>query len=258
MRDRETIDSELRRLAAMRRSLGEPSSRQIDALLDERLGHRPEVSPTDAVEAGKASVVVDTWSQRHKSNGFVPQRRKGRRRFGVVSALPLSLVAAAATLVVLFAVSHRHPEAQPAEVPPSSEPSSPAAAKPPAPPPNHAPPLALVDRAFVEALQQEGVPVPSNDYLLGQGHAVCDFLGRQPDFAAAARFVQQSSIWDANQSTEVVAGAVISYCPQYQPATVQPAVPDQLEQTFQKAQSDLQAIQGDLQGIRDALPTGQP
>ena len=40
MRDRETIDSELRLLAAVRRSIrehgGEPSSRQIDELLGER------------------------------------------------------------------------------------------------------------------------------------------------------------------------------------------------------------------------------
>ena len=41
MRDRETIDSELRLLAAVRWSIrehgGEPSSRQVDELLDERL-----------------------------------------------------------------------------------------------------------------------------------------------------------------------------------------------------------------------------
>jgi hypothetical protein len=41
MRDRETIDAELRLLAAVRWSIrehgGEPSSRQIDELLDERL-----------------------------------------------------------------------------------------------------------------------------------------------------------------------------------------------------------------------------
>jgi hypothetical protein len=40
VRDRETIDSELRLLAAVRRSMrehgGEPSSRQVDKLLDER------------------------------------------------------------------------------------------------------------------------------------------------------------------------------------------------------------------------------
>jgi hypothetical protein len=43
VRDRETIDSELRLLAAVRRSIrehgGEPSSRQVDELLDERLTH---------------------------------------------------------------------------------------------------------------------------------------------------------------------------------------------------------------------------
>jgi hypothetical protein len=44
VRDRETIDSELRLLAAVRWSIrehgGEPSSRQVDELLDERLPHR--------------------------------------------------------------------------------------------------------------------------------------------------------------------------------------------------------------------------
>jgi hypothetical protein len=43
VRDIETIDSELRLLAAVRRSIrehgGEPSSRQVDELLDERLAH---------------------------------------------------------------------------------------------------------------------------------------------------------------------------------------------------------------------------
>jgi hypothetical protein len=43
MRDRETIDSELRLLAAVRRSIrergGEPSNRQVDELLDERLSY---------------------------------------------------------------------------------------------------------------------------------------------------------------------------------------------------------------------------
>jgi hypothetical protein len=43
MRDLDTIDSELRLLAAVRWSMsehgGEPSSRQVDELLDERLAH---------------------------------------------------------------------------------------------------------------------------------------------------------------------------------------------------------------------------
>ena len=44
MRDLDTVDSEPRLLAAVRRSIrehgGEPSSRQVDELLDERLAHR--------------------------------------------------------------------------------------------------------------------------------------------------------------------------------------------------------------------------
>jgi hypothetical protein len=43
MRDRDATDSELRLLAAVRRSIreqgDEPSSRQVDELLDERLSH---------------------------------------------------------------------------------------------------------------------------------------------------------------------------------------------------------------------------
>jgi hypothetical protein len=46
VRERETIDADLRLLAAVRRSIreqgGEPSSRQVDELLDERLSHRRE------------------------------------------------------------------------------------------------------------------------------------------------------------------------------------------------------------------------
>jgi hypothetical protein len=256
MRDRETIDSELRRLAALRERGGGLSSRRIDELLDERLGHRPEPSKTEAVGAGRAA--VDVGIAPYRRNGARYSRKGGLRRFGLVAALPLSLLAVAGVLVVLFAVPHPYPAAQPDEVPPSSEGPSPAAPKPPAPPPNHAPQLPLVDRALIETLKQEGVPVPSPDYVTAQGHAVCDFLARQPDFPAAVRFVQGSSIWDENQSTELAAGAVISYCPQYQATSYQPAIPDQLEQTFQKAQSDLQAIEGELHGIRDALPNGQP
>jgi hypothetical protein len=94
------------------------------------------------------------------------------------------------------------------------------------------------------------------------GHAVCDFLAHQPNFADAVDFVQRSSIWDANQSADFAAGAIVSYCPQYQPAS-----PAEVPQAYQNAlsemqaiQGDLQAIQGDLQGIRDGLPAipGQP
>ena len=254
MRDRETIDSELRRLAALRRSMsepgGEPSSRRIDELLDERLGHRAEPSEPAAVDAYKTGVGVDTWSRREKANAIPRYRRKGGlRRFGLLAALPLSLVAVAAALVVMFAVRDPHPAAQPAEVPPSSAAPNPDAPKPPAPPVNHAPLLPIVDRAFIDTLKQEGVPVPSPDYVMAQGHAVCDFLAHQPNFTDAVGFVQRSSIWDANQSADFAAGAIVSYCPQYEIAGA-----DETQHAFQNALSDLQAIQGDLQGIRDDLP----
>jgi hypothetical protein len=55
MRDLDTIDSELRLLAAVRRSIrehgGEPSSRQVDELLDE---------PPSAPRPGGEDTEVDT------------------------------------------------------------------------------------------------------------------------------------------------------------------------------------------------------
>ena len=263
MRDRETIDSELRLLAAGRRSIrehgGEPSSRRVDELLDERLGHRAEVSETEAAEASETEVVADTRSQRDETDDITPYGRKGvLRRFGLLAALPLSLVAVATVFVVMFAVHNPHPAAQPTVIPPSGarpNPAQPTVVTPSGARPNPtaqkapAPPLDIVDRAFIDVLKQEGVPVPSHEYVMIHGHAVCDFLAQQPKFAEAVHFVQQSSIWDANQSTDFTTGAIVSYCPQYEVASS-----DQMQQTFQNALSDLQTIQGDLQGIRDDLP----
>jgi hypothetical protein len=263
MRDRETIDSELRLLAAQRRSIrergGQLSSRQLDALLDERLGHRPEASENETVAAHTTKVVTATWSQR-KTKGIRPYGRKGGlRRFGLVAALPLSLVAIAAAVVLMFAVHNPYPTAQPSEVPPSDARPNPAPTAVVPPPPSARPnPTApttpassvdIIDTAFVEALKQQGVPIPSREYAINHGRAVCDFLAQQPNFTEAVNLVQRSSTWDANESTDVAVGAIVSYCPQYGPATS--AAP---QQAFQNALSDLQAIEGDLQGIRDSLP----
>jgi hypothetical protein len=254
MRDRETIDSELRLLAAERRSIrergGEPSSRQVDELLDERLGHRAEarpkprrlnrVRPRLSPTPGR-STTKPTTSRLTGSKGVL-------RRFGPLAALPLSLIAVATVLVVMFAVHNPHPAAQPTIVPPSGAPPNPTAPKAPAPPRAPAPPLDIVDRAFIDVLKQDRVPVPSQEYVMIHGHAVCDFLAHQPSIAEAVRFVQRSSIWDANQSADFAAGAIVSYCPQYESAS-----PDEMQQPFQNALSDLQAVQRDLQGIRDDL-----
>ena len=183
MRDRETIDAELRLIASARRSMREQgreaSCRQADELLDERLAHRAEASEIEAVEACETGVVADTWRDLVETDDITPHRRKAvLRRFGLLAALPLSLGAVATVLVVTFAVHHPHPAAQPTVVPPSSArpnpaaPKAPAAAAPKAP----APPIDIVDRAFIDVLEQEGMPVPSHEYVMIHGHAVCDFL----------------------------------------------------------------------------------
>jgi hypothetical protein len=244
MRDRETIDSELRRIALRRRSIREqghqPSSKETDELLDELLAHNAGASLTNA--ASETDVVAGTRSRGNKT-GITPRRRKGvLRRLGLF-ALPLSLVAVvAAVVVVVFGVHQQDSSALPAETPPSAAPPKPVVPKAPAPR------IDVVDMAFIATLKHEGVPVPSQEYVLAQGHAVCDFLAHQPNFADAVGFVQRSSIWDANQSADVTAGAVVSYCPQSQLAT-----PAEMQPAYQNTLSDLQAIQGKLQGIQGDL-----
>jgi Protein of unknown function (DUF732) len=257
MRDRDTIDSELRLLAAELRSIrergGRPSSSRVDELLDERLGHLPERPQT--------SKLLTAGPRRVSTTRLSPRRRRRQGvllRFGLRAALPLSLIAVAtAAILAVSALRNSHPAAQQADAPPSDVQPGPAAPQLAAPPVAHAPtvdraaPVDMVDKALVDALKQQGVPVPNQDYVTTHAHAVCDFLSRRTDFAEAARFIQQSTIWDADQSTEVVAGATISYCPQYQPANS-----SQLPQAFQKTLSDLQSIEGELQGIREGLPGG--
>jgi hypothetical protein len=254
MRDRETIDSELRRIANMRRSIreqgGQPSCLEADELLDERLGHRAEAPKPRRFKRARSRLSPTPGRTATKPTASRPTGGKGvLRRFGPLAALPLSLLAVAAVLVVMFAVHEPHQAAQPTIDPPPGAPVPPPSARPnPAAPKPQAPPLAIVDGAFIDALRQVGVPVPSHDYVITNGHAVCEFLAHQPNFAEAVRFVQRSSIWDANQSADFAAGAIVSYCPQYEPAG-----PNDMQPAFQNALPDLQAIQGDLQAVQGDL-----
>ena len=245
MRDRETIDSELRRVAAELRSIrergGRPSSQQVDALLDERLGHPVEVLCDTAFLDEILAPITETVERPRR-------RRRGRLlRFALRAAVPLSVLAIGAVLVLVFTL-HRHHPAEPTATPVADEQPSPAAPSPFVPPP--APPSSteIAEKAMVDALQHEGVPVPSRDYASTQGHAVCDFLGREPDFADATRFVQRSTIWDNQQSADFAAAAVVTYCPQFEATTNA-----QTQQTMQKSATNLQNIEGDLEGINRDL-----
>ena len=242
MRDRETIDSELRRIALGREQGRQPSSREVDQLLDELLAHSAGTTLTSAVKARETVFVPDAWSRATKT-GPAPRRRKSAlRRLGLLAVLPLSLVAVLAAVVMMFLVHHQDSSAEEqTETPPSAAPAKPVVPQAPAPR------IDIVDMAFVATLKHEGVPVPSQEYVTAQGHAVCDFLAHQPNFTDAVGFVQRSSIWDANQSADVTAGAIVSYCPQSQPAA-----PD-LQPAYQNALSDLQAAQGKLKDIQGDL-----
>ena len=257
MRDRETIDSELRQLAAELRSTrergGRPSSQRIDALLDERLGH-----PVDMLF--DTAVLDEICPPAKEADVHPPRRRPGLLpRLAVRAAVPLCLITIAAAVAVMFALHHRHRATEQTVSPPSDEPpatTEPAPAFVPAATP--ASPTDIAEKAMTETLQREGVPVPSHDYVVNQGHAVCDFLGRQPNVNDAAHFVQQSTVWDAGQSADFVTAAVITYCPKFESA-----FSDQMQQTYQKSLTNLQSIEGDLRGInndlqdiKDALPGG--
>lgn len=260
MRDRETIDSELRRIALGRRSIrergGQPSTQEVDALLDELLAHSTGVPLMAAPGARETPVVASTLPQRAKAT--LLGRGGVLRRLGLLAALPLSLVAIAAAAIVIFAVRQQDLSAQPTETPPPSalSPSRPAASPPSRMAPRApAPRIGVADTAFIAALKHEGVPVPSQDYAMAQGHAVCDFLAQQHNFSDAVGFVQRSSIWDADQSTHVTAGAIVAYCPQSLPSAS-----NEMQPSYQDALSDLQAIEGklrDIQGDLDNLP-GHP
>lgn len=246
MRDRESIDAELRRIALGRRSIrdrgGQPSSREVDELLDELLAHSAGASVMDAPTARETAAVARTWS-RGNTTGTKLRRRKSALRLCLSAALPLSFVAIAAAVVAMFAVHHQDSSARATETPPSAAPP-PSRIAPPAP----AARIDIADAAFIAALKHEGVPIPSQEYVMTQGHAVCDFLAHQHNFSDAVGFVQRSSVWDANQSVEVTAGAIVSYCPQSQPTAA-----DELQPGYQSALSDLQAIEGQLRDIQGGL-----
>lgn len=117
MRDRETIDSELRRIALGRRSIreqgGQPSTQEVDELLDELLAHSTGATLVNAPSAPETPAVA---AARPRHDTVTLLRPSGvLRRLGLLAALPLSLVAIAAAAIAIFAVRHQDSSAQPTE-----------------------------------------------------------------------------------------------------------------------------------------------
>lgn len=248
MRDREKIDSELRLIALRRQQIreqgGQLSSYEADELLDELLAQGAGTVTVAAFDDWETEVAAATRSRDGNTRAIASRRGKvaALRRLGLFAALPLSLVCVVAAVVVMFVLRQHNSLVQPQDSPPSAAPVKPVAPK------ASGPVIGAVDSAFIAALKQEGVPVPSPDYVMSQGHAVCDFLAHQPNFADAAGFVQRRSIWDADQSAKVTAGAIVAYCPQSRPKSPDPAQPD-----YEKSLSDLQDIERNLQSIQGKL-----
>lgn len=246
MRDREAIDSELRRVAAELRSIrergGRPSSQQVDALLDERLGHPVDVLSDTAVLDEILAPFEETFERPRR------RRRIGLLRLALRAAVPMSVLALGSALVVMFVLHRHHRPSVPPSSPVSEEQPGPVAAPPFIPPAKASSATDIAEKAMIDALQHEGVPVPNRDYAATQGHTVCDFLGRDANFANATQFVQRSTIWDAQQSADFTTAAVVTYCPEFESTGN-----DQAQKTFEKSLTNLQAVQGDLQGINHDL-----
>src|ERR1700727_296404 len=128
MGDRETIDSELRRVAAELRSIrergGRPSSRQLDALLDERLGH-PADALCDLAILDEIGLPADEDDDRPP-----PRRRSLLLRLALRAAIPLSLITVVGVVALMFALHHRRPTSNATTTPPSDAQATPAAQAP--------------------------------------------------------------------------------------------------------------------------------
>lgn len=76
MRDRETIDSELRRIALGRRSIreqgGQPSTPEVDELLDELLAHSTGATLVNAPSAPETAAVAAAPTRHDKATLLRP------------------------------------------------------------------------------------------------------------------------------------------------------------------------------------------
>jgi hypothetical protein len=69
-----------------------------------------------------------------------------------------------------------------------------------------------LDQAFLNALQQKGVPVKSRQTAIGLAHSTCDLLHRGGTVNDALLHVKNATSWSVDQITAFAGVAVYAYC----------------------------------------------
>jgi hypothetical protein len=69
-----------------------------------------------------------------------------------------------------------------------------------------------LDQAFLDALQQKGVPVKSRQTAIGLAHSTCDLLHRGGTVNDALLHVKNATSWSVDQITAFAGVAVYAYC----------------------------------------------
>ena len=75
-----------------------------------------------------------------------------------------------------------------------------------------------LDQAFLNALQEKGVSVPSDQYALDLAHSTCDLLNNGGTVNDALRMLTKKTKWSTQKATNFGGLAVYAYCKDKLPA----------------------------------------
>jgi hypothetical protein len=75
-----------------------------------------------------------------------------------------------------------------------------------------------LDQQFLEALQQRGVAVKSDQWAIDLAHSTCDLLNKGGTVNDALKMLTSKTKWSVKKSTDVGGLAVYAYCKDKLPA----------------------------------------
>ena len=75
-----------------------------------------------------------------------------------------------------------------------------------------------LDQAFLKALQDKGVSVPSDQYALDLAHSTCDLLNNGGTVNDALSMLTKKTKWSVQKSADFGGLAVYAYCKDKLPA----------------------------------------